>query len=393
MRARATFALSLALWTACSSESPPSAPVDLDPPYDPRPQTPAWLSNAHVLVSGHAKDDVLDCRASICRHNENVDMTRFKDALFLVHRTARSQALGDNSALHVYRSGDGARTFSELATLPAVPGRDVRDPSLFVVGDTLYLKALTRLPVLSTRDTDVETVTMIATSADGHAWTPFEAVAPKGWSFWRVVPRGGTFYAAAYEDGDKSVVLYSSQDGVAWTKGALVYDVSADTPLETELVFMPSGRMLALVRTDGTDAELLGVSGRLRTQICWAMPPYDTFTCPSAFDGQRLDGPLAFTWNSRVFVVARKHIQDGTGRKRTSLFELTGTLDGGPLGIKEWGEIPSAGDTAYAGYAMIDGSHALIGWYSGDLFTDRPWVIAMFDLTDIWIGTIDLGKL
>ncbi len=44
------------------------------------------------------------------------------------------------------------------------------------------------------------------------------------------------------------------------------FGVSADTPLETELTFMPSGRMLALARMDGTDAELLGDQGRLRTK-------------------------------------------------------------------------------------------------------------------------------
>ncbi len=74
-------------------------------------------------------------------------------------------------------------------------------------------------------------------------------------------------------DGDKSVSLFSSKDGVAWAQGAVVYGVSVDTPLETELTFMPSGKLLALVRMDGTDEELLGDSGRLRTKICWADPP------------------------------------------------------------------------------------------------------------------------
>src|SRR5439155_730450 len=102
-----------------------------------------------------------------------------------------------------------------------------------------------------------------------------------------------------------------------------------------------------------------------------------------------------FFWNSRLFVVARKHLQH-TGKKRTALFELVspvGTLEGGPIAIKEWGEIPSAGDTSYAGVAMVDSSRALVTWYSGDLQADRPWVLAMFDLTDIWQGTIDLSML
>jgi hypothetical protein len=42
---------------------------------------------------------------------------------------------------------------------------------------------------------------------------------------------------------------------------------------------------------------------------------------------------------------------------------------------------------------MADATHAVVTWYSGDLQADRPWVLAMFDLTDIWQGTIDLAKL
>jgi hypothetical protein len=105
-----------------------------------------------------------------------------------------------------------------------------------------------------------------------------------------------------------------------------------------------------------------------------------------------LDGPLTFSWKGRLFVVARKHLQ-GTGKKRTSLFEIGGNLDGGPLTIREWGEVPSAGDTSYAGVAMIDDTHAVLSWYSGDLPKDEAWVLAMFDITSIWVGTIDLSAL
>jgi hypothetical protein len=320
-------------------------------------------------------------------------MTVYAGATYLVHRTARSQTLGDNSSLHVFKSLDSGQTFQDVATLPALTGRDLRDPSLFVVGDTLFMKALTRLPVNSTRDSDVQSITVMATTKDGVTWTPFENVAPPTWSFWRVKPNAGMYYAAAYQDGDQSVVLFSSPDGHTWTQGSLVYGVAADTPLETELVFMPSGRMLALVRMDGTDSELLGVDGRLRTKVCWSMPPYTTFDCPQELTGERLDGPVAFFWQSRLFVIARKHLQDGSGRKRTSLYEITGTLEGGPLAIKEWGELPSAGDTSYAGIAMMDDHRASVHWYSGDLVADHPWVIAMFEITDIWEATIDFSLL
>ncbi len=352
--------------------------------------------SASVFVDGHAYDDFTrNCRVEMCRHNENTDMIAWNGALWLVHRTAISQTLGPDSALHVYQSTDNGASFQETALLPAPSDRDIRDPCFYVVGGQLYLKALTRLtpPVdESNRDTGVDTVAIAMTSSDGVTWSAQQPIGPHGWSFWRIKESAGTYYTAAYQDGDLSVVLYRSTDGLTWTAGPLVYGVSADTPLETELTFMPSGKLLALVRMDGTDAELLGDQGRLRTKICWSDPPYASFSCPAEFLGQRLDGPVSFFWHGRLFVVARKHLQ-GTGKKRTSLFEIAGNLDGGPLSIAEWGQLPSAGDTSYAGVVPLDDTHVLLSWYSGDLQADPPWVLGMFDLTSIWLGPVDMSSL
>lgn len=360
-----------------------------------------WLSDAKMLISGETTNN-LDCRVHICRHSENTDMIEWHDAIWLVHRTAMSQVLGPNSSLHIYRSTDAGKTFTETAVIKAPinygnnpsrpPGRDIRDPHFYVVGDDLYIKTLTRLPVDSERDTGVDTIAQMIRSSDGMSWSDLVPIGPETWSFWRIKEQGGVYYSAAYLDGDRSVSLFSSTDGVHWTQGAVVYDVSADTPLETELTFMPSGKLLALVRTDGTDAELLG-DGPLKTEICWADPPYSTFTCPAEFDGERLDGPLSFFHDGRLFVVARKHL-GADDRKRTALYEITGDfLGGGAISIKEWGELPSAGDTSYAGVANIDADHALLSWYSSNLQKDPGWALAMFETTDIWQGTVDFTKL
>ncbi len=370
----------LLLLPACSSSDQPATSG-----------SSSWLSGAKVLV--HGPDNAYaDCRTVICRHNENTDLVTWNGGIYLVHRTAISQTLGPNSALHVYRTDDGGKTFKETALIDAPSDRDIRDPSFYVVGGALYIKALTRLPVKSTRDSNVDTVAVATHSSDGKSWSPLEDIGPHGWSFWRIKQHASVYYNAAYQDGDKSVVLFSSKDGVSWTAGATIYDVAADTPLETELTFMPSGRLLALVRMDGTEQELLGDQGRLRTKVCWATAPYSKFECPQELTGQRLDGPVSFFHGSRLFVVARKHLQ-GTGKKRTALFELTGNLEGGPLGIKDWGELPSAGDTSYAGVQPIDKDRELVTWYSGDLKLDHAWVIAMFEPTDIWKGVIDFSKL
>src|SRR5690242_7330587 len=112
---------------------------------------PAWLVSSEILVHGVGVTNKM-CQTAICPHNENTDMIVFKGATYLVHRTAVSQILGDNCALHVYKTTDGGVTFTHLAQINPVTGRDLRDPAFYVVGDQLYMKALTRLPVTLSRD-------------------------------------------------------------------------------------------------------------------------------------------------------------------------------------------------------------------------------------------------
>lgn len=423
----------------------------------------SWTTQATILVNGFeaAAADQIDCRTQICAHNEDTDMIAWSGAIYLVHRTARSQSLGPNSGLLVYRSVDDGATFKQVARLdaPLTPidaddqataGRDLRDPAFFVVKgpggtESLHLKAITRLPTdpsqTLTRDTGVASISVGFVSADGTHWGPLARLAPNTWSFWRVKQVAGAFYSAAYHDGDSSVSLFSSTDGATWTEGAQVFGVSADTPLETELVPMPNGELLALVRTDGADADLAGNDGNQRTHVCWAAPPFTSFRCPETVVGERLDGPVAFWWQGRLFVIARRHVDtDGVRmRKRTALFELMaaqrGTFDGGAeagvlvtvdsgvdasvaasgdwgsgaaadaggdggafdgepvLAVKWWGDLPSAGDTAYAGVAMTDATHARVVWYAGDTVADVDWYVSMFGPTNIWLATIDLSRV
>ena len=347
------------------------------------------IHNPHVFVSGHDVTN-MDCRTDICPHNENTDLVKWSGSYWLVHRSAVSQVLGPNSSLWIYRSPDGVN-FTRVAQIQAPIDRDIRDPHFFIVGSQLRIKALTRLPVTSSRDSNVDTVAVVTTSTDGMTWTPAQPIGPHEWSFWRIQKQGSTWYTAAYHDGDTAVTLFSSTDGTSWIKGADIYTYAADTPLETELVFMPSGRMLALVRMDGTDAELLGADGRLRTKVCWAQPPYSHFDCPQELYGQRLDGPVAFFQGERLYVIAREHLQPSQ-RKRTTMFELTGNFEGGPLVITKRFELPSAGDTSYAGVVHTSPTEIAVSWYSSDLKQDEPWALGILDLSDIWLATIEFPK-
>src|SRR5204862_6240041 len=90
---------------------------------------PQLLSGARVLVAGVGVPNQ-DCRAAVCPHNENTDLVKWNGGVWLVHRTALSQILGPNSALHVHRSRDG-RAFEHRAQLVAPSYRDLRDPHFY----------------------------------------------------------------------------------------------------------------------------------------------------------------------------------------------------------------------------------------------------------------------
>jgi hypothetical protein len=104
--------------------------------------------------------------------------------------------------------------------LPAQPDRDIRDPHFYVVGQRLYIKAITRLPGFAVRDMDAGTISVDMHSRDGRRWTRPHPIGPVRWGFWRVVRKAGAYYSAAYEDGDLRVRLYRSPDGTTWRRGA-----------------------------------------------------------------------------------------------------------------------------------------------------------------------------
>jgi hypothetical protein len=352
---------------------------------------PRWLSSARILVAANLANQ--NCRTGVCKHNENTDLIKWHGAIYLVHRTANAQILGPNSSLRVYRSVDDGATFQLRAIIPAPNGRDIRDPCFYIVGKRLFIKAITRLPGFALRDQHAGSITVETHSLDGRRWSSPRAIGPLGWGFWRVVEHDGVYYSTAYEDGDLRVVLYRSTDGSLWKAGPLIYGVSADTPLEAELAFSPSGRyMLALVRMDGNNVDLLGFQGRLRTKVCWSRPPFHQFRCPQTLNGVRLDGSVAFYWGHRLFVIARRHLPGAGIHKRTALYEITGHLEGGPIGIHYWGDFPSAGDTSYAGVAPLGGSRFLVTWYSSPLAGDPSWLTGFNGPTNIWRGVINLSR-
>jgi hypothetical protein len=105
-----------------------------------------------------------------------------------------------------------------------------------------------------------------------------------------------------------------------------------------------------------------------------------------------------------VLVTINSSIDAATGATAASAnWGMGDGIDGGTTGsvfdsdpvlaVKWWGDLPSAGDTAYAGIAFTDSSHIRVVWYSGDIAADLDWYLSLLGPTNIWLGTIDLSLL
>jgi len=115
---------------------------------------------------------------------------------------------------------------------------------------------------------------------------------------------------------------------------------------------------------------------------------------------------VLFSHGGRVFAVARA--QPGArgsltklgslfARKRTALWwidpgrEAPGGGSGEPRLV--WlSDLPSAGDTSYAGAVLRDGL-LFADYYTSRIDRDFPWLLGMLLATDLRLAKLDLGAL
>lgn len=319
-------------------------------------------------------------------HNSNTDMIEWQGQLLLVH-DARPYHLGTpESRLVVRRSSDG-HDWDTLATL-RVEGKDIRDPKFAIIGGRLFLYAL---PNSSTYATPEGTV--LATSDDAVHWSAFAPVGPPGWLFWRPKsPDGGrTWYVSAYWHEHGESILLRSTDGIEWARVSRIYRGEAND--ETAIEFLPDGRLLATARLEVTADAILG-NADAGTAIAVAQPPFEEWEV-TRVSTNRLDGPRLFSHEGRVYAVARwqpgpygplTRMASALARKRTALYRIE------PDRLVWLSDLPSAGDTSYAG-VVRRGDEFHVDYYTSRIDRDYPWALGMFLASDIRMARFSAAAL
>lgn len=320
-------------------------------------------------------------------HNANTHLIRWNDAFYLVYARSRFHMGNAGTRLVVLRSSIG-HEWEEIAVLASLPDEDIRDPKFAVIGDQLFLYALP-----NTGFEPEPYGTVVSTSNDGHTWSRFKKIEPQGWLLWEPKTLDGEmWYATAYWHEHGRSALFKSNDGLNW---AHVSDIHAgDRNDETANEFLDDGRMLVTARLEGDDRAWHQGSKHAATLLAVAEPPYTEWSTTRSLTA-RLDGPALFSHNGRVYAIGRFDPEGHDkwyggssliGRKRTAIYEVT------PDELIHLSDLPSAGDTSYAGTVLHDG-HLYASYYTSNPERDYAWALGLVMPSDIMMVRIPLDKL
>ena len=360
-----------------------------------------WLRPNRAEIDPRLALEVWDAVADGL-HNSNTDLIVWQGDFWLAH-DARPYHFGSPDARLVVRRSRDGRHWEEMRRFQ-VPGKDIRDPKLAVIDGKLHLYALPNSGVAATPEG-----TMLATSPDGVTWTELAPIEPDGWLFWRPKSNDGgkTWYVPAYWKHHGKSILLRSTDGMRWEQVSVIQDGNGND--ETDIEFLPDGRLLATTRLEVTPDKILGNADG-RTGIHVAAPPYTEWTTRES-RVTRLDGPNLFSLDGQVFAVARYQASPNRfptrmggvlSRKRTSIYRVDVPEPGEGTDrargsrseprLVRLSDLPSNADTSYAGVAIRDG-FLWIDWYTSRTDRDWPWLFGMPLRTDIKMARIPLDAL
>lgn len=316
-------------------------------------------------------------------HHSNTDMIKYKEQFLMAHATSPWHFASSKCKLVIRSSVDGKdwRVLSEIR----IPGEDVRDPKLAEIDGKLFLYFLR-----NTKKFEAEpTGTAYCTSEDGVSWSVPEDLSVEGWLFWR--PKtfdGTTFYVPAYWWEHGKSMLFKSTDGVSWTEVGEIY--SGHKNDETAISFKPDGAMIMTARLE-MEPNRWGHHSEAHTLIGVAPPPFTAWLLSRSYE-TRLDGPYLFQIGERTYACGRRNVGGSRymgsvwGVKRTSLYLVE------PDRLVFLSDLPSCGDTAYAG-VVVEGDEIYICYYTSPPDRDYPWLLGMISKSSIEMARLKADAL
>lgn len=285
-------------------------------------------------------------------HNAFTDLIRFKEHWYCVFREGTTHWASDGR-LRVIRSSDGASWESVALFEGKRPNEDWRE-ARFSVTPEGFLMLTGAITLKDDPERVRESVTLF--SQDGNTWTGphTDATSANTWR-WSTTWHEGFGYSIAYSGKDKGGHLYRTPDGSSWESVVADFfpNSSDGNGNEAALYFLENGTAYCLLRRDSIKEDWTPNAPGASAQLGISQPPYTQWEWKDL--GERIGGPILRRLKDGRFVTAVRLYSP----RRTALLEVdpeAGTLT--PLM-----NLPSEGDTSYAGLVEHDGM-LWISYYS-----------------------------
>lgn len=319
-------------------------------------------------------------------HNANTDMIEWNGTFYLVYNREPTQ-LGSPLSKVVLMNSSDMLNWTEIHTIN-LPGEDIRDPKLAVIGTRLFVYFLKNAGLIAD-----PYATSYQFTDDGITWSTTADVAGQdGWLFWRPKTYDGVnYYVPAYWREHNMSKLLTSKDGINWTDVSMINEGRGND--ETDCAFYPDGRLLVTSRLEGVGNTAIG-DPNAGTLIAVAPPPYTSWTYYTS-TLTRLDGPNLFNVSGQVFAFGRyqperdilfTQLGSSFSNKRTALFSVE------PDKLTYISDMPSSGDTSYAGVIIHDGQ-IYAEYYTSDVSKDYGWLLGMLLPSNIHMVNISTTNL
>ncbi len=337
------------------------------------------------------------CGKTLKAHN-NVDLIRHNGRYYMAYRTAPFHFASDQCRINILSSDDGKNWRCEFGFRT---GKDMREPRFLEMNGKLRLyffeagKSMFKF----------EPGKIYATTLD-EFWSEPQPVQPEtfeGYVPWRFRKNFGKAYLCAYKgtdvyrvkDGGKKchIRLFLTEDGTNWRPVSDEPEFEERWAEEGEVIFDCNGNLWGTVRLEGRGGALVWTEN---TELsCWNSKPLP----------RKYDSALLFNHGEHTLLIARRHIlHDGVfmkrarflppkmrnlysmvhywfGSKRTSIYKI----DKKKKDVVFLCDLPSRGDTAFAGIAHIEGNKYLVANYSNDVDgPDLPWFFGQLRPTNMY---------
>ncbi len=265
-------------------------------------------------------------------HNAFTDLIRFEGVWYCAFREGEVHGNHPTGQVRVIRSEDGEEW--ESTAVMQWDGGDVRDPKLSITAEGKLMLTSAVYFTSAVDDTVRQSVTWL--TSDGEDWGSVNACL-SGVNTWRwnTTWHNGMGYNIGYSGKDAAGTLYRTRDGKQWETLLEDYFPEGEGN-ETSLVFGPDDTAYCLLRDGPGGMGHLGV----------AEPPYSEWTWADL--GARIGGPEMIRLSDGRFLAAVRLYDGGA---RTSLC----WIDPDEGTIREFLELPSGGDTSYAGLVEHEG--------------------------------------